>query len=127
MEMKRCSQPLVVFVQTLLPTEAGDLKASNTLQFTAHIRHVFYKASPGTWWIFEVVGGRATESWAKTVVVWQSGLLFMSMATRILQLLAGEVQERRARRCDPDVPLFGENEMLIFVGMSLGRLLRPLE
>jgi hypothetical protein len=25
------------------------------------------------------------------------------------------------------VPLFGENEMLIFVGMSLGRLLRPFE
>ena len=52
---------------------------------------------------------------------------FVSMATRILQLLAGEVRERRAQRCDPDVPLFGENEMLIFVGMSLGRLLRPFE
>jgi hypothetical protein len=49
------------------------------------------------------------------------------MATRILQLLAGEVRERRAQRCDPDVPLFGENEMLIFVGVSLGRLLRPFE
>ena len=49
----------------------------------------------------------------------------MSMATRILQVLAGEVQERRARRCDRDVPLFGENEMLIFVGMSFDRLLRP--
>ena len=47
------------------------------------------------------------------------------MATRILQLLAGEMRERTAQRCDPDVPLFGENEMLIFVGMSLGRLLRP--
>ena len=85
---------------------------------------MYYKASPGNWWNFEDVGGCASESWAKTAVVWQCGL-FISMATRILQLLAGEVQERRARRCDPDVPLFGENEMLIFVGMSLGRLLRP--
>ena len=49
------------------------------------------------------------------------------MATRILQVLAGEVQERKAQRCDPDMPLFRENEMLIFVGMSLGRLLRPFE
>ena len=51
------------------------------------------------------------------------------MATRMLQLLAGEVQERKASRCDPDVPLslFGENEMRICVGMSLGRLLRPSE
>ena len=46
-----------------------------------------------------------------------SPAFFVSMATRILQLLAGEVQERRAQRCDPDVPLFGENEMLIFVGV----------
>ena len=49
------------------------------------------------------------------------------MATRIFQLLAGEVRERKAQRCYPDVPLFGENEMLIFVGMSLGRLLRPFK
>ena len=34
---------------------------------------------------------------------------------------------RRAKRCDPDVLLFGENEMLILVGMLLGRLLRPSE
>ena len=47
------------------------------------------------------------------------------MATRILQLVAGDVRERRAQRCDPEVPLFGENEMLIFVGMSLARRLRP--
>ena len=49
------------------------------------------------------------------------------MATRILQVLAGEVQERKAQRCDPDMPLFKENEMPIFVGMSVGRLLRPFE
>ena len=49
------------------------------------------------------------------------------MATRILQLLAGEVRERRAQRCDPYAPLFGENEMLIFVGMPLGRLLKPFD
>ena len=49
------------------------------------------------------------------------------MGTRILQLLVGEVRERKAQRCDQDVPLFGENEMLIFVGMSLGRLLKPFE
>ena len=54
-----------------------------------------------------------------------SRAFFVSMAIRILQLLAMEVRERRAQRCDPDVPLFGENEMLIFVGISLGRLLRP--
>ena len=47
------------------------------------------------------------------------------MATRILQLLTEEMREQKAQRCDPDVPLFGENEMLIFVGTSLGRLLRP--
>ena len=58
-------------------------------------------------------------------LVFRGNLFFISMATHILQVLAGEVQVRRARRCDPDVPLFGENEMLIFVGMSLGRLLRP--
>ena len=52
-----------------------------------------------------------------------SPAFFISMATRMLQLLAGEVQERKAQRCDQDVPLFKENEMLIFVGMSLGRLL----
>ena len=52
---------------------------------------------------------------------------FISMATRILQLLAGEVQAWTTRRCDPDVPLIGENEMLILVGRSLGRLLRPFE
>ena len=86
----------------------------------------FYKASPGNWWKFEAVGGRASESLAKTAIVWQSGL-FVSMATRILQLLAGEVQERKAQRCDQDVPLFKEGEMLIFVGMSLGRLLKPFE
>jgi hypothetical protein len=56
-----------------------------------------------------------------------SPAFFISMATRILQLLAGEVQERKVQRCDPDVPLFGENEMLIFVGMPLGRLLKPFE
>ncbi|MFM7982556.1 MAG: hypothetical protein ACKPKO_24860, partial [Candidatus Fonsibacter sp.] len=61
----------------------------------------------------------------KTDVVWQSGL-FVSMATRILQLLAGKVQERKAQRSDPDRPPFGENEMLIFVRMSLCRLLRRL-
>ena len=49
-----------------------------------------------------------------------SPAFFMSMATSILQLLAGEVQERKAQRCDPDVPLFGKNGMLILVGMSLG-------
>ena len=49
------------------------------------------------------------------------------MATRILQLLAGEVRKQKAQRCDPDVPLFGENEMLILVGVSLGRLLRLFE
>ena len=52
---------------------------------------------------------------------------FISIATRILQLLAGEVHERKAQRCDQDVPLFGKSEMLIFVGVSLGRLLRPIE
>jgi len=56
-----------------------------------------------------------------------SPAFFVSMATRMLQLLAGEVRERKAQRCDPDALLFGENEMLIFVGMSLGRLLRPFE
>ena len=113
--------------ERLLPTEAGELKASSTLQFAIYMRHVFYKASPGSWWNLEAVGGRASESWAaKTAIVWQSGL-FIPMATRFLQLLAGEVQERKARLCDQDVPLFGENEMLIFVGMSLGRLLRPFE
>ncbi len=49
------------------------------------------------------------------------------MATRTLQVLAGEVQERKAQRCDADMPLFRENEMLIFVGMPLGRLLKPFE
>jgi len=86
----------------------------------------FTKASPGTWWNFEALGGHASEPWAKAAIVWQSGL-FISMATCILQVLAGEVQERKAQRCDQDVPLFRENEMLIFVGMSLGRLLRPFE
>ena len=94
------------FVRRLLPTEARELKASSPLKFAAYIRHVFYKASPGNWWNYEVVGGRATEAWAKAVVVWQSGL-FISMATRILQLLAGGLQERKAQRCDQDVPLFG--------------------
>ena len=86
----------------------------------------FYKASPGTWWNFQALGGHASEPWAKYAIVWQSGL-FTSMATRILQVLAEEVQERKAQRCDPDMPLCKENEMLIFVGMSLGRLLRPFE
>ena len=52
---------------------------------------------------------------------------FISMATHMLQLLAGEVQERRAQRCDQNVPLFRENEMLICLGMSFGRLLKPFE
>ena len=43
----------------------------------------------------------------------------ISLATRILQQLAGEVQERKTQRHDPDAPLFGENEVLIFVGMAL--------
>jgi hypothetical protein len=87
---------------------------------------MLYKASPGTWWIFEARGGHASELWATTAIVWQSGL-FISMATRILQVLAGEVQERKAQRGDPDMPLSKENEMLIFVGMSLGRLLSAFE
>ena len=49
------------------------------------------------------------------------------MATRILQQLAGEVQERKTQRSDPDAPLFGEHEVLIFVGMALCRLLKPFE
>ncbi|MFM7980343.1 MAG: hypothetical protein ACKPKO_13605, partial [Candidatus Fonsibacter sp.] len=85
-ETKRCSQPLVGFVRRLLPAEAGDLKASSTLKLAPQIRCVFYKASPGTWRNFDDVGGLAKESWAKTVVVWQSGLVVL-MATRILQLL----------------------------------------
>ena len=49
------------------------------------------------------------------------------MATRMLLLLAGEVQYRQAQRRDQDAPLFRENEMLVFVGVSLGRLLKPFE
>ena len=49
------------------------------------------------------------------------------MATRILQQLAGEVQERKTPRIDPNAPLFGEHEVIIFVGMALRRLLKPFE
>ncbi|MFM7983965.1 MAG: hypothetical protein ACKPKO_32035, partial [Candidatus Fonsibacter sp.] len=47
--------------EMLLPAEAGDLKANNTLKFATKIRHVFYKASPGTWRNLEAVGGLAKE------------------------------------------------------------------
>ena len=70
--------------------------------------------------------GQYQESWINEAVVWQSGL-FISLATRILQQLAGEVAERKTQRIDPAAPLFGENELLTFVGMSLARLLRPLK
>ena len=43
-ETKRCAEPLVSFVRRLLPNEAGELKASSTLQFATYIRHVLYKS-----------------------------------------------------------------------------------
>ena len=42
-ETKRCSEPLMGFVRKLLPTEAGELKANNTLKFATYINRVFYK------------------------------------------------------------------------------------
>ena len=75
-ETKRCNKPLVGFVRRLLPNEAGELKASNTLKFATYIRHVFYKASPGTWRNVQALGGHALEPWAKTAIVGQSGFSF---------------------------------------------------
>ena len=87
----------------------------------------FTKASPGSWWNFEKLLVAVPQNHGPKLILRGSPAFFVSMGTRILQLLAGEVQERKAQRCDPDVPLFGENEMLIFVGMPLYRLLRPFD
>jgi hypothetical protein len=112
-ETKRCGDPLVRFVRELLPNEAGGLKASPALGLTTRIRYVVYRASPSSWWNFAGMDGQSQESWINEAVVWQSGL-FISLATRILQQLAGEVAERKTQRIDPAAPLFGENELLTF-------------
>jgi hypothetical protein len=122
METKRCGEPLVTFVKQWLP-EASRLRASKSLNRTTFIRHVFYRAEATSWWNFEGMGGTSSELWCKNAVLWQSGL-FISLATRILQQLAAEVAERKQQG---RVPLFGKQELLIFVGMSLSRLLRSFE
>jgi hypothetical protein len=91
-----------------------------------HIRHVFYKASCKTWWNFSGLNkGQPDphEQFIQHAVVWHPGL-FITLATRIVQQLSAETTTRRRNNRRP---LFGAGELLIFVGMSLGRLLRPFE
>ena len=117
-QTKRCSQPLADFDSRLLSDRGRKSEAQQHVEARSpHQARLFvYKASPGNLWNFEAVAGRASESWAKTAIVWQSGLFHFDGHTHFASAGRGSaIAESPAMR---DVPLFGENEMLIFVGMS---------
>ena len=133
-------------------SEASTLQACGTLGVvTTKLRHVFYTAAPSTWWTYtDIVATHMerchTENGAgccqphlappvfgppriNDAICWQTNL-FVALATRIIRQLAGEVRRRKTIRVQAGnlhMPLFAANELLVYVGFPLQRLMGPFQ